>query len=88
MRKATKRWLITAAALVLIGLVTFAAVMSAYGWDFARLGTVKYEDNNYVLSEEFTHISICTDEADILLVLSEDGVCRVSCSTRRGFPTS
>lgn len=79
MRKATKVWLVIAVSLVLIGCVVFAGVMSMFKWDFSKLSTVKYETNNYEISEEFDGISIKTDTADIIFAVSEDGKCRVEC---------
>lgn len=79
MRKATKVWLIIAVSLVLIGCVVFVGVMSMFKWDFSKLSTVKYETNNYEISEEFDGISIKTDTADIIFAVSEDGKCRVEC---------
>lgn len=79
MRRRTKVWLITAAALVLIGLILFAGVMTKLGWDFMSLATVKYETNTYEISEEFDNVSINTDVADIKFALSEDDKCKVEC---------
>lgn len=79
MCKATKIWLVTAAALVLIGCIMFTGVMSGLGWDFTKLSTVQYETNIYDISEAFDRISMNTDTADIVFVLSDDGRCAVEC---------
>ncbi len=79
MRKSAKVWLVIAAVLVVTGLVIFASVMAANGWNFSKLSTVKYETNTYEIGEEFSHISMKTDTADILFVPSEDGICKVVC---------
>lgn len=79
MRKTVTIWLVIATALVVIGLVMFAAVMTANGWDFTALSTVKYETNTYEIEEEFHHISMKTDTADIVFVPSEDENCKVVC---------
>lgn len=79
MRKTTKIWLVMAASLVVIGLIMFAAVMSIYKWDFAKLSTGKYETNTYEINEEFNNLSINTDTADIIFALSDEGKCRVEC---------
>lgn len=79
MRKKSKIWIGIAASLVVMGLIMFAAVMTAYKWDFAKLCTGKYETNNYEISDEFNSISMNTDTADILFAISDDGVCRVVC---------
>lgn len=79
MCKKTRIWLMRAASLVVIGLIMFAAVMTAYNWDFTKLSTVKYETNAYEASGEFSNISINTDTADIFFAPSEDGKCKVVC---------
>lgn len=79
MKKATKVWLITAAALVLIGCVLFAGVAALLKWDFTKLATVQYETNTYEISETFDCISINSDTADTQFVFSETGKCEVVC---------
>lgn len=79
MNTAVKIWLIVAASLVALGLIVFAAVMTAYRWDFTGIGTSKYETNTHELDEKFENISINTNTADIVFALSEDGKCRVVC---------
>ena len=79
MKKATKVWLITAAALVLIGCILFAGVAALLKWDFTKLATVQYETNTYEISEAFDSISINSDTADTQFVFSETGKCEVVC---------
>ncbi len=79
MRKSAKIWLIAAASLVVIGLIMFAAVMTAYHWDFSDLSTDKYETNTYEIDEEFSSIRVDTTTSDILFAASDDGICRVVC---------
>lgn len=79
MRTRTKVWLIIAASLVVLGCILFAGVMTTLKWDFMKLATVKYEANAYEISEAFDGISVNTDTADIVFVLSDDGNCRVEC---------
>lgn len=79
MRKATKIWLATAALLVALGLILFAAVMTVNHWDFTKLSTVKYETNTYQASGKFRNISMKTDTADIRFAASDDGICRMVC---------
>ena len=79
MRKTTKILLITAGSLVLIGLIMFVAVMTAYHWDFTNLSTEKYETNTYEINEEFSSIKMAADTADILFVASSDDTCTVVC---------
>lgn len=79
MSKKTKIWLAAAAFLVLIGCVLFVGVMTSLQWDFTKLSTVEYETNSYEITDPFHSISLNTDTADILFVLSGDGICRVEC---------
>lgn len=79
MKKSTRVWLITAASLVLSGCILFAGVMSAIGWDFSKLSTVRYETNTHEVFEPFSDISLATDTADIVFAPSDDGKCRVEC---------
>lgn len=71
--------LIIAGALIAVGAVIFVVVMSLNGWDFKKLGTVKYETNSYVIEEDYREIIITTTTADIQILPSEDGECRVIC---------
>ncbi len=79
MRTRTTVWFIIAASLVLLGCALFSGVMATLDWDFTKLATVKYETNTYEINEAFDNISMNTDTADIVFVLSDDGNCRVEC---------
>ena len=80
MKRAAKIWLAAAAALVLAGCILFAGTMSVLGWDFAKLSTVSLETNTHEISEVFKNISVTTNNADIEIIRSDDGKCRVVCS--------
>lgn len=71
MDKKTVIWLVTAACFLLIGCIIFGCVMMAQDWDFSKLSTVKYETNEYEITDPFQNITILTDTADIVLVSSE-----------------
>lgn len=79
MSKATKVWLITASVLTVLGLIIFSAVMTVCDWDFTKLSTVKYKTESYNPDGEFDKISVDTDTAEIELVPSENGECKVVC---------
>ena len=79
MSKATRIWLIAAAALVLAGLIIILGVMIMLHWDWNRLSTAKYETNVSTTTQDFKNISIITDTADIVFLPSEDGRTVVSC---------
>ncbi len=75
----TKIWLITAAALVLLGCVIFGGAMSMLNWDFTKLSTSKMENNDYEIREDYRHISITANTADINIVPSDSSDTTVSC---------
>lgn len=79
MSKRTKIWLITASALVALGLIVFTVAMTVNHWNFKNFGNVKYETETFEIEEEFHSISMDTETADILFLRSEDGKCRVVC---------
>lgn len=79
MNKKTKKWLIAAAFLTIIGSVIFAAVMELFDWDFSNLHPVKYQKNTHIISEEFSGISIETNTADITFVPDPEGNSHVIC---------
>ena len=80
MKRSTKIWLIAAGALIALGLIVFAVVMALSKWDFTKLSDVTLETNTYEISESFTDINIDCEVADISVMPSEDGACRVVCS--------
>ncbi len=79
MKKSTKIWLLTATALIIVGCVAFGFVMSCLKWDFTKLSTNKYETNKYEINDDYKNISINTDTADIVFVLSENSKSSVVC---------
>lgn len=64
MRNSTKRWLITAASLVLLGCILFAGVMTTLKWDFSKLSSARYETNVRESSKPFNDTSLTTDTTD------------------------
>lgn len=79
MRKSTKIWLITAAALILVGGIIFGGVLTVNKWNFSRLSTVKYETNQYEPGEKFKNITFDGATADVSFVPSADGKAKVTC---------
>lgn len=79
MKVRTKAWLLTAAALVLLGCILFAGILFSEGWEISTLSTIGYETNTYEISETFHNISLMTDIADITFEPSADGRCTVIC---------
>lgn len=79
MNRNIKKGLAAAAFLIVLGLLVFAAAMTASGWDFTRLNTVAYTTNTYEIDEPFTDITVQADTADVSFVPAADGRCRVVC---------
>lgn len=79
MNKITKIWLIVGAALVALGLVIFAGVMTAYDYDFTKLSTVTYEAKTHEIGDAFDKIAIDVNTTEIKLAPSADEMCRIEC---------
>ena len=79
MSKRTKIWLIIATSLIVIGCIIFGSVMAMLKWDFTNLSTLKYETNNYEISENYKNISIVIDTADIVFIPSKDEKTSIVC---------
>lgn len=88
MRTRTKVWLIIAASFVLVGGIIFGGVMSMLEWDFTKLSTVKYETNNYEITENFNNISIITETSDVVFVPSENQKTSVVCHEQKNMKHS
>ena len=88
MNTAKKAILITASILTVAGLVIFAAAMTASSWDFSVFETSKTVTNTYTVTESFSGISVDTETADILFVLSDDGRCVVECQEKENVTNS
>lgn len=73
MKRSTKIWLLSAAALLLVGALIFAGVMTALKWNFGGLMLNKYENEEYTLEGELTDISVIADTAQIRFVPATDG---------------
>ncbi len=77
--KKTTIWLIFATCLILIGCIIFGGVMTMFKWDFKNLNTEKFETTTHEISEDFDSISIKNDTANVILMPSDDGICKVIC---------
>lgn len=75
----TKKWLGIAAFFIALGLVVFAGAMTACGWDFIWLGTVEYVESRHEIDGEFQDIEIDAATADVMIMPSKDGKCRMAC---------
>lgn len=78
MSKRVKVWLVIVLTFVLVGGI-FCGVMAMLNWDFAKLSTVKYETNNYTITEDFSNISVKARTANIVFAPSVDETASVVC---------
>ena len=79
MRERTKVLLSIATFFVGAGLIVFIVMMTANGWDFSKLSTVKHLEDTYTITEDFQTVSLDTESADVRILPSEDGSCKVVC---------
>ena len=82
----TKKWLIAAGILVILGLINCGVAFSALGFSFNKLETTEYVTNTYEVTEAFDDIDIEADTEKVDLVYAEDGICRVVCVERADLP--
>lgn len=77
-----KKWLIIGVILISLGaiLILGVAIMN----DF-NLGGGKYETNTYTITEDVGSIVINSSTADITVLQSEDGECRVVCFEKKNL---
>ncbi len=83
MNKKTKKWLITAASLVVAGCIFFGGAMTMAKWDFMKLSTIKHETNEYEIHEDYKNISIVTNTADVVFAPSENTETTVVCHEQK-----
>lgn len=74
-----KKLLFVSAVLIILGIASFAVIMTANGWDFKALGSHVLEDRTHEIAEGFDSILIDADTANIKFFPSEDGKCKVLC---------
>ncbi len=79
MKTTTKKWLITAALLILIGCIIFGGVMAMFGFDFKKLSTCEFETNKYEITDNFSDISVDTNTAEVEFLVSDDEKIKVEC---------
>ena len=79
MKSKLKVMLLIFAVMIPCGALIFAGAMSVLGWNFGKLSAKNTVENEHKLIEDFDEIEIVTDEADIKLVIAENGEGRVVC---------
>lgn len=79
MSRGSRIWLITAAAFIIVGAVIFTVALVRQGFDFSKLSINEFRTNIYEIGEHFDNIEIDVKTAEITVVPSQDGRCRVEC---------
>lgn len=79
MSKSKKIWLIVAATLCAVGILTLGGAVLVMGAELSTMKNMRIETNEYFPEGEIENIRIETDTANISLEVSEDGKCRVVC---------
>ncbi len=72
-----KRIMLIAAACVLAGAVLCVAAMACIGFDLNNLSTTKYQSRTIDITDAFSDISVAVASADVRILPSDDGSCRV-----------
>lgn len=75
----TKTWLIVATALIFCGCAVWIGTIAVLNWDLSQLSTVKFETNTHEIQDEYRHLRVVTDTADVTFVPSDDGTTKVLC---------
>ena len=78
--------LIVAGILIFLGIILFVISLAGNDWDIAKLDTEKLQTSTHSIEDNFQNISVRTDTADVVFVLSADGVCKVECAERKNTP--
>ena len=85
MKRTTKILLSVALALILVGGAAFTVRLARCGWDFNEISEKRYETHTYEITENIDRIFISATTADIRILPSEDGICRIVTHDYRGI---
>lgn len=80
MNKVKKFFLISAAGMIVAGLIIAVCSMAFVKFDFTELDTMDWQTNTYEIEEAFENIEIHGIETDVKLLPATDGVCKVVCT--------
>ena len=75
----TKKWLLAAMLLIIVGITVIGLCACSAGFDLDNFSTSKYETSVTDITEKFENIEINSDVADIKFIKSEDDTCKVVC---------
>ncbi len=86
MKKTTKISLWIAALCCVAGLAVATLSLCMMDFDFTKLSTLTYTDNEYTVTQSFSSIQIDTETADVRFLPSGDSTCRVVCYEQEKVP--
>ena len=77
MKQTVKTWLIAAAALVLVGVVAFTAILALNHWSIGALGGTGNKEETVSIDKKFVNLSVKTNTENVFFMPSADGKCKV-----------
>lgn len=86
MKNAKRRWLLLAAALVILGAALCRGAYAAMGYDLTKLNSETMETSSYKIEVPFSKISIKASDAKVVLLPSEGKTCWVQCTSWKNEP--
>lgn len=88
MNKCSKKWLLTAVILTIVGAVVFVGALAIINFDFTKLSTQKLETNTYEFNEDFDNIFVNVETAAVTFVPADNDVCKVECVEEKSLKHS
>lgn len=86
MKNSKRRWLLLAAALVILGAALCQGAYAAMGYDLTKLNSERMETSSNKIEVPFSKISIKASDAKVVLLPSDGKDCRVQCTCWKNEP--
>lgn len=86
MKNSKRKWLLLAAALVILGAALCQGAYAAMGYDLTKLNSEMLETSSYKIEVPFSQISIKASDAKVVLLPSENKNCWVQCTSWKNEP--
>ena len=88
MKRNTVVWLVLAGAIVLVVGALFVFALAMANWDISSLGFKKFVTETVEIGEKAERVEVLSETADVTLVPSKDGHCRVTFCVREDYTRS
>ena len=72
--------LIIAIIALILGSALFVGVLAVNGWGFGNIGSKNNVTNTHTVTEDFGSIAVVGSSDSVVIVPSEDGICRIECT--------